>query len=163
MAFPVPERLAGTRCSLPLPVAFTVGKRSARWIWYNALDSFDVECSYSQVPVVFKRQGDQLLQLFIDKELLPGNVGSRLPDQLPAPFVSLAAPAIGPGQALTVVYTSGPCLHSRPEQARQATATEVHDISPARLAELAGLQAVPASYEYLFDVSIVFSYHCPSA
>ncbi len=38
----------------------------------------DIEGGNAQVAVVLQRQGDQLLQLRIDKELLPGDVGQRL-------------------------------------------------------------------------------------
>ena len=44
----------------------------------------DVEDGDAQVAVVLQRQGDQLAQLRIDEELLPGDVGHRLCAGLPA-------------------------------------------------------------------------------
>ena len=38
----------------------------------------DIEDGNAQVAVVLQRQSDQFLQLRIDKELLPGDVGQRL-------------------------------------------------------------------------------------
>jgi hypothetical protein len=39
---------------------------------------FDIEDGNTQVTVVLQRQGDQLLQLRIDKEFLPRDLGQRL-------------------------------------------------------------------------------------
>src|SRR5512133_1032456 len=39
--------------------------------------TLDIEGRHPQVAVVFQGQGNQLAQLWIDKELLPGNLGHR--------------------------------------------------------------------------------------
>ena len=81
---PVPEKFFGN----PLEVGAGVGIDLREQI--GALDlvlgpgPLDVQGGDPQVAVVVQRQGDQLLQLRIDKELLPGDVGHRLVGRLPA-------------------------------------------------------------------------------
>ena len=55
----------------------------------------DVEGGDPQVAVVLQGQGDQLLQLLVDKELLPGDVGHRFLLRLGG--FRLVGRAAGPG------------------------------------------------------------------
>ena len=57
---------------------------------------FNVERSYSQVPVIFKCEGDQLLHLLINKKLLPFDVSSSLVNRLSFTILGLISRAAGP-------------------------------------------------------------------
>ena len=69
------RRVSGTRWMVPAPLAFDRREQLGALDLVLRPGSLDVEGRDPQVAVVLQGQGDQLAQLRVDKELLPGDVG----------------------------------------------------------------------------------------